>query len=153
MHILPICMSVHHIHTIPTEALRSPGTSLTDRMWATLLGAGNQSRSLPKAVSTINTKLSLQSQRPTSKHFLNVDSYNVYEYLYNMYECVLCTCLVPVRKCFVTWCGTGVHHYGTSTPELLTLAAYVSKDGLVGHHMTGVLWLNYLPSSIDIHIS
>jgi hypothetical protein len=22
----------------------------------------------------------------------------------------------------------------TSTPELLTLAAYVSKDGLVGHH-------------------
>jgi hypothetical protein len=26
-------------------------------------------------------------------------------------------------------------HYGlTSTPELLTLAAYVSKDGLVGHH-------------------
>jgi hypothetical protein len=27
------------------------------------------------------------------------------------------------------------HHYElTSTPELLTLAAYVSKDGLVGHH-------------------
>jgi hypothetical protein len=26
-------------------------------------------------------------------------------------------------------------HYGlTSTPELLTLAAYVSKDGLVGHY-------------------
>jgi hypothetical protein len=24
----------------------------------------------------------------------------------------------------------------TSTPELLTLAAYVSKDGLVGHHWT-----------------
>ena len=23
---------------------------------------------------------------------------------------------------------------GTSTPELLTLAAYVSKDGLLGHH-------------------
>jgi hypothetical protein len=23
----------------------------------------------------------------------------------------------------------------TSTPELLTLAAYVSKDGLVGHHL------------------
>jgi hypothetical protein len=28
-----------------------------------------------------------------------------------------------------------VEHYAlTSTPELLTLAAYVSKDGLVGHH-------------------
>jgi hypothetical protein len=28
-----------------------------------------------------------------------------------------------------------VQHYElTSTPELLTLAAYVSKDGLVGHH-------------------
>ena len=27
------------------------------------------------------------------------------------------------------------HHYElTSNPELLTLAAYVSKDGLVGHH-------------------
>jgi hypothetical protein len=31
--------------------------------------------------------------------------------------------------------GTGDQHYElTSTPELLTLAAYVSKDGLVGHH-------------------
>jgi hypothetical protein len=28
-----------------------------------------------------------------------------------------------------------VQHYElTSIPELLTLAAYVSKDGLVGHH-------------------
>jgi hypothetical protein len=28
-----------------------------------------------------------------------------------------------------------VQHYElTSTPELLTLATYVSKDGLVGHH-------------------
>jgi hypothetical protein len=28
-----------------------------------------------------------------------------------------------------------VQHYElTNTPELLTLAAYVSKDGLVGHH-------------------
>jgi hypothetical protein len=27
-----------------------------------------------------------------------------------------------------------VEHELTSTPELLTLAAYVSKDGLVGHH-------------------
>jgi hypothetical protein len=28
-----------------------------------------------------------------------------------------------------------VQHYElTSTPELLTVAAYVSKDGLVGHH-------------------
>jgi hypothetical protein len=26
------------------------------------------------------------------------------------------------------------HNEQTSTPELLTLAAYVSKDGLVGHH-------------------
>jgi hypothetical protein len=26
------------------------------------------------------------------------------------------------------------HYELTSTPELLTLAAYVSKDGLVGHH-------------------
>ena len=26
------------------------------------------------------------------------------------------------------------HSELTSTPELLTLAAYVSKDGLVGHH-------------------
>ena len=26
------------------------------------------------------------------------------------------------------------HYEPTSTPELLTLAAYVSKDGLVGHH-------------------
>jgi hypothetical protein len=28
----------------------------------------------------------------------------------------------------------GEHYELTSTPELLTLAAYVSKDGLVGHH-------------------
>ena len=28
----------------------------------------------------------------------------------------------------------GGHYELTSTPELLTLAAYVSKDGLVGHH-------------------
>ena len=27
------------------------------------------------------------------------------------------------------------HYELTSTPELLTLAAYVSKDGLVGHHL------------------
>jgi hypothetical protein len=26
------------------------------------------------------------------------------------------------------------HYELTSTPELLTLAAYVSKDGLIGHH-------------------
>jgi hypothetical protein len=26
------------------------------------------------------------------------------------------------------------HYELSSTPELLTLAAYVSKDGLVGHH-------------------
>jgi hypothetical protein len=26
------------------------------------------------------------------------------------------------------------HYELTSTPKLLTLAAYVSKDGLVGHH-------------------
>jgi hypothetical protein len=26
------------------------------------------------------------------------------------------------------------HYELTSTPELLALAAYVSKDGLVGHH-------------------
>jgi hypothetical protein len=26
------------------------------------------------------------------------------------------------------------HYEPTSTPELLTLAAYVSKDGLVSHH-------------------
>jgi hypothetical protein len=26
------------------------------------------------------------------------------------------------------------HYELTSTPELLTLAAYASKDGLVGHH-------------------
>jgi hypothetical protein len=26
------------------------------------------------------------------------------------------------------------HYELTSTPELLTLAAYVSKDGLLGHH-------------------
>jgi hypothetical protein len=26
------------------------------------------------------------------------------------------------------------HYELTSTPELLTLAAYVSRDGLVGHH-------------------
>jgi hypothetical protein len=26
------------------------------------------------------------------------------------------------------------HYELTSTPELLTLVAYVSKDGLVGHH-------------------
>jgi hypothetical protein len=29
--------------------------------------------------------------------------------------------------------GKGLNEL-TSTPELLTLAAYVSKDGLVGHH-------------------
>ena len=30
--------------------------------------------------------------------------------------------------------SVGQHYELTSTPELLTLAAYVSKDGLVGHH-------------------
>jgi hypothetical protein len=29
------------------------------------------------------------------------------------------------------------HYELTSTPELLTLAEYVSKDGLVGHHWKG----------------
>jgi hypothetical protein len=28
----------------------------------------------------------------------------------------------------------GTHYELSSTPELLTLATYVSKDGLVGHH-------------------
>jgi hypothetical protein len=31
------------------------------------------------------------------------------------------------------------HYELTSTPELLTLAAYISKDGLVGHHWRGPL--------------
>ena len=30
--------------------------------------------------------------------------------------------------------GTNQYYELTSTPELLTLAAYVSKDGLIGHH-------------------
>ena len=35
----------------------------------------------------------------------------------------------------VFWISSGsVFTELTSTPELLTLAAYVSKDGLVGHH-------------------
>ena len=34
-----------------------------------------------------------------------------------------------------------VQHYElTSTPELLTLAAYVSKDGLVSHHWKEAHW-------------
>ena len=32
------------------------------------------------------------------------------------------------------------HYELTSTPELLTLAAYVSKDGLVSHHWKEALW-------------
>jgi hypothetical protein len=32
------------------------------------------------------------------------------------------------------------HYELTSTPELLTLAAYVSKDGLVGHHWKEAHW-------------
>jgi hypothetical protein len=33
----------------------------------------------------------------------------------------------------------------TSTPELLTLAVYVSKDGLVGHHWKEDLQTLYAP--------
>jgi hypothetical protein len=33
------------------------------------------------------------------------------------------------------------HYELTSTPELLTLAAYVSEDGLVGHHWTRKLYM------------
>jgi hypothetical protein len=32
----------------------------------------------------------------------------------------------------------------TSTPELLTLVAYVSKDGLVGHHWKEMLIISFL---------
>ena len=32
------------------------------------------------------------------------------------------------------------HYELTSTPELLSLAAYVSKDGLVGHHWKEAHW-------------
>jgi hypothetical protein len=41
-----------------------------------------------------------------------------------------------------------VQHYElTSTLELLTLAAYVSKDGLVGHHWKDAHWTGklYMP--------
>jgi hypothetical protein len=39
------------------------------------------------------------------------------------------------------------HYELTSTPELLTLAAYVSKDGLVGHHWKErpIGHANYMP--------
>jgi hypothetical protein len=39
------------------------------------------------------------------------------------------------------------HYELTSTPELLTLAAYVSKDGLVGHHWKQAHWTHklYMP--------
>jgi hypothetical protein len=41
------------------------------------------------------------------------------------------------------------HYELTSTPELLTLAAYVSKDGLVGHHWKEAYWSGklYMPPS------
>jgi hypothetical protein len=39
------------------------------------------------------------------------------------------------------------HYELTSTPELLTLATYVSKDGLVGHHWKEAHWTRrlYMP--------
>ena len=39
------------------------------------------------------------------------------------------------------------HYELTSTPELLTLAAYVSKDDLVGHHWKEAHWTRklYMP--------
>jgi hypothetical protein len=37
------------------------------------------------------------------------------------------------------------HYELTSTPELLTLAAYVSKDGLVGHHWKEMPTTLYAP--------
>jgi hypothetical protein len=39
------------------------------------------------------------------------------------------------------------HYELTSTPELLTLAAYVSKDGLGGHHWKEAHWTRklYMP--------
>jgi hypothetical protein len=39
------------------------------------------------------------------------------------------------------------HYELTSTPELLTLAAYVSKDGLVSHHWKEAHWTHklYIP--------
>ena len=43
------------------------------------------------------------------------------------------------------------HYELTSTPELLTLAAYVSKDGLVGYHCKrGPLDMQSL-YSLDVH--
>jgi hypothetical protein len=41
------------------------------------------------------------------------------------------------------------HYELTSTPELLTLAAYVSKDGLVGHHWRGPLDLQTLYAPVQ----
>jgi hypothetical protein len=41
------------------------------------------------------------------------------------------------------------HYELTSTPELLTLAAYVSKDGLVGHHWRGPLDMQTLYAPVQ----
>jgi hypothetical protein len=55
--------------------------------------------------------------------------------LYNMYlggNFAISKWIITVTA-LISWC---IQHYDelTSTPELLTLAAYVSKDGLVGPH-------------------
>jgi hypothetical protein len=44
------------------------------------------------------------------------------------------TQVLPVSGYFRLSGAMKVSYELTSTPELLTLAAYVSKDGLVGHH-------------------
>jgi hypothetical protein len=41
------------------------------------------------------------------------------------------------------------HYELTSTPELLTLAVYVSEDGLLGHHWRGPLDLQTLYAPVQ----
>ena len=54
---------------------------------------------------------------------------------YWMEQCAPMEELEKVSKKLKRSATLWVQHYElTSTPELLTLAAYVSKDGLVGHH-------------------
>jgi hypothetical protein len=48
----------------------------------------------------------------------------------NINECSRNTDKIMYEKCI----SYKQHYELTSTPELLTLAAYVSKDGLVSHH-------------------
>lgn len=67
MDVLPVCMSLHHMHSVPTEARRRCRvTQNYSYKWlsATVWMVGTEPRSSGKATSGLTTEQSFQSQGP-----------------------------------------------------------------------------------------